>query len=96
MITENNLRLDNKTIVVTGASGHIGSSISSSLSMLGADLILVDIDKEKLSKLSNNIKNQNPANIKIIKADLSKPKAGAMPSDLCHNAFFNALIAAFV
>ena len=74
MITENNLRLDNKTIVITGASGYIGSSISSSLSMLGADLILVDINKEKLSKLSNNIKNHNPVNIKIIKADLSKPK----------------------
>ena len=57
MITENNLRLDNKTIVITGASGYIGSSISSSLSMLGADLILVDINKEKLSQLSNNIKN---------------------------------------
>ena len=59
MITENNLRLDNKTIVITGASGYIGSSISSSLSMLGADLILIDINKEKLSQLSNNIKNHN-------------------------------------
>jgi|TARA_B110000881_G_C18125941_1_gene294461 hypothetical protein len=38
MVIENNLRLDNKTIIVTGTSGHIESSISSSLSMLGADL----------------------------------------------------------
>ena len=74
MITENNLRLDNKTILVTGASGYIGSSVSRSISMLGADLILVDIDKEKLFNLSNDIKNQNPANIKTINADLSKPK----------------------
>ena len=38
MVIENNLRLDNKTIIVTGTSGHIESLISSSLSMLGADL----------------------------------------------------------
>ena len=28
MITENNLRLDNKTIIVTGTSGHIEAAYS--------------------------------------------------------------------
>jgi len=74
MITENNLRLDKKIIVITGASGYIGRCISKSISMLGADLILVDKDKKKLSSLNLDIQKYNPTNIKIIAADLTKSK----------------------
>ena len=74
MITENNLRLDNKTIVVTGASGFLGASISSSLAMLGCDLILVDINNNALKLLKDKILKNNPCNIKILKADLTLEK----------------------
>ena len=51
IITENNLRLDNKTIILTGAAGFIGSNSARSLAMVGADLILIDIDRAKLNSL---------------------------------------------
>ena len=74
MITENNLRLDNKTIIVTGASGHLGMSISSALSMLGADLILIDLNSSRLSTLKTKLLKNNPCNIQTIRADLAIEK----------------------
>ncbi len=74
MITENNLRLDNRTIVITGAAGFLGASISSSLAMLGCDLILIDINNKALKSLKDKIQKNNPCNIKIFKADLTIDK----------------------
>lgn len=74
MITENNLRLDNKTIIVTGASGHLGMSISNALSMIGADLILIDLNSSRLSALKTKLLKNNPCNIQTIRADLAIEK----------------------
>ncbi len=71
IITENNLRLDNKTIILTGAAGFIGSNSARSLAMVGADLILIDIDRAKLNSLRKEIHNIVPCNIETIVADIT-------------------------
>ena len=73
MQTENNLRLDNKTVVITGAAGFIGSDAAKSIAMLGADLILIDIDKKKMDTLVKDIKKITPCNIKIFITDINSP-----------------------
>jgi len=54
--------LNNRVALITGASGHIGSEISSELREFGATVILVDLDKKKLGmvhkKLIRKFKNK--------------------------------------
>ena len=45
------LRLKNKTALVTGASGAIGGSIAKKLSSLGANVILTGTNKKKIDYL---------------------------------------------
>ena len=45
------LRLKNKTALVTGASGAIGGSIVKKLSLLGANVILTGTNKKKIDDL---------------------------------------------
>jgi len=54
--------LNNRVALITGASGHIGSEISSELREFGATVILVDLDEKKLGsvhkKLIRKFKNK--------------------------------------
>ena len=59
--------LKNKNIIVTGATGGIGSSIVEKLIFQGANVLATGTKSEKLEKLKNNFKN-----IKIIKFDISQ------------------------
>ena len=53
-----NFDLKNKTIVLTGSAGRVGSQFSEILSEAGANLILIDRDVEKNEKLFKKIKKQ--------------------------------------
>jgi len=46
-----NLKLKNKTIIIIGGSGLIGSAFSVISAKHGANVIIIDIDKKK----SNNL-----------------------------------------
>ena len=59
--------LKNKNIIVTGASGGIGSSIVEKLSESGANILASGTRVEKLEELKNNFKS-----IKILKFDISQ------------------------
>ena len=50
--------LKNKIILITGASGLIGSYLSINLEKIGCKLILVDNDKNKLTSLKKKIKKK--------------------------------------
>ena len=47
--------LSNKSIVLTGSAGRLGTNFAQILSDAGANLILVDIDEKKNEKLEKNI-----------------------------------------
>ena len=59
--------LENKNIIVTGASGGIGNSIIKKLNEAGANILASGTRVEKLEELKKNFKN-----IKILKFDISQ------------------------
>ena len=59
--------LENKNIIVTGASGGIGNSIVKKLSESGANILASGTRSEKLDELKNKIDN-----VKILKFDISQ------------------------
>ena len=59
--------LENKKIIVTGASGGIGNSIVEKLNESGANILASGTREEKLDELKNKIKN-----VKILKFDISQ------------------------
>ena len=58
--------LENKNIIITGASGGIGNSIIKKLNEAGANILASGTRIEKLEELKKNFKN-----IKILKFDIS-------------------------
>tara|TARA_B110000008_G_C16924864_1_gene546285 strand:+ start:906 stop:1643 length:738 start_codon:yes stop_codon:yes gene_type:complete len=59
--------LENKNIIVTGASGGIGNSIIKKFNEVGANILASGTRIEKLEELKENFKN-----IKILKFDISQ------------------------
>ena len=59
----------NKTVLITGAAGHIGSYLSTYYESQGSKLILIDYDKQKISNLKNQIKSKSSF---FYQCDLSK------------------------
>ena len=59
MTNSNYYNIKDKTILITGAAGLIGSSLAKEASDLGAKLILTDFNKEKLDKISEELLAKN-------------------------------------
>ena len=62
--------LKDRTILITGASGHIASSFASGLASLGASLILVDNNLEGLARLKDVLENEYGTKHEIFFTDL--------------------------
>ena len=61
------INLENKNIIITGASGGIGSSIVKKLSESGANILATGTKLEKLEELKSNFKS-----VKILSFDISQ------------------------
>lgn len=61
----------NKVVVITGATGGIGSTVALMLAREGAKLTLVDLSFSKLEQLSNDLE-LNKDNCLLVEADVSK------------------------
>ena len=61
--------------LVTGAASGIGYRLAVLLAEGGYDLMLVDIDEEKLTKAKSRIQNKFTIQVRTLVIDLSKPKA---------------------
>lgn len=92
--------LKNKTIVLTGSSGRLGSQYANILSSAGANVMLVDIEKEKNEKLSSILSKKYKTKSETYAVDISDQKSVRnMILDivkkykkidgLINNAFFN-------
>ena len=64
--------LKNKTIVLTGSAGRLGSRFAHVLSDAGADVILVDIAKSENKKLEKELRNLYKTNPISFSIDISK------------------------
>jgi NAD(P)-dependent dehydrogenase (short-subunit alcohol dehydrogenase family) len=49
------MELNNKTILITGAAGGLGSALAMQCARLGANLVLLDLNRRKLSALSDSM-----------------------------------------
>ena len=52
---ENNFFFEKKTILITGATGNVGKILSQNYAKLNFDLILTDLNRQKLNKLKNEL-----------------------------------------
>lgn len=93
-------KLNGRTSIITGASGHLGVAICETLAELGSDLILVEKPGSDLSKIVSSIENNFKVNIEQYFCDLESPsdRATLISSILKKHKELNCLInnAAFV
>lgn len=62
--------LKGKTVVITGGAGGIGMPLARSLAKVGADMLILDWDQERLHKLTEELSGQS-SKIVTIKSDLA-------------------------
>ena len=65
-----NSSIKNKTVLLTGAAGHLGREFSFSLAQEKANLILVDKNRSQLTSLQKEIKKKFDTNVVIKVTDL--------------------------
>ncbi|MDO8435947.1 MAG: oxidoreductase [bacterium] len=67
--------LKNKTIIITGGAGLIGGAFSKICAKYGANTVIVDIDKERGTKLTEKIKKETKnKNVIFQKCDITDQK----------------------
>ncbi len=74
------INLENKNIILTGATGGIGNSIVDTLVSLKANLLVTGTNEKKLNELNNKYKN-----IICMKQDISDHDQIEAFIDACHN-----------
>lgn len=67
-------RFENKVVIITGASGGLGSYAAFRLAEEGADLVLVGRNMDKLNKTFEEVKKLGSKNSIIIQADVTDEK----------------------
>jgi NAD(P)-dependent dehydrogenase (short-subunit alcohol dehydrogenase family) len=73
-VTNDLFNLKNKTVVLTGSAGRVGTRFAHVLSDAGANVILVDIDKSTNKKLEQELISQYKTKPSAFCVDISKQK----------------------
>ena len=68
-----NISLNNKTAMVCGSTQGIGKAVAKELAELGANIVLVAKDRDKLTKVLNELSAAGGQQHRFIKADFSFP-----------------------
>lgn len=85
------MKIDNSTIILTGATGGIGQAIAQALSKQGANLVLIGRNEKRLAALKQALPNQDKH--AVIEADItSKEGLCAINEWVRSNTKVNALI----
>ena len=75
MKIQNIFDLSNKTIIITGASGLLGSQYADGLSQYGANIVLADIDYDSCKSLAKILNQKYGNSVFPIKLDLTNQKS---------------------
>lgn len=67
--------LNERTALITGGGGYLGRTFAETLLELGANIILIDIDKEKLDSAKEQLKKSKHQNIECFICDISNENA---------------------
>ena len=73
-----------KTALVTGAASGIGYAFADNLGKLGYNLLIVDIQKDKISQVATQLKRAYPVDVFCISLDLSLTDAAETVLAYCH------------
>lgn len=69
-----NLQLQNRTALVSGSTQGIGKAAAFELAALGARVVLIARNEEKLKATVNELKGRSPADHTYLVADFSRPE----------------------
>lgn len=95
-LQQNTERLDGRTVAISGATGGLGRELVFLLASLGADLILLDRNREKSAALGDEVMERFPAcRVRLITVDMEdmeavKYAADALEADLPDYLILNA------
>ena len=67
--------LSNKTVLLTGAAGFLGSSYADGLSQSGANVVLCDINFKGCKEIENKIRKKYDTDPISIKLDITNTKS---------------------
>lgn len=68
------MRLDNKTIFVTGGARGIGKSVATAFAQAGADLAIVDVDIQEAQKTAGELEAEHSIKAIAIQTDVTNPE----------------------
>src|SRR4051812_22362578 len=68
------MRFSNKTVIITGAAGGIGTAIAQRFSAEGANIVMVDLNMDKLRKAVTQIKPGENSEPLLSECDVSNEK----------------------
>lgn len=69
----NGFRLDGRRVVVTGGTQGVGGAIARGLSSVGADLVLIGLERDAATEATLTACRENGRTAELILCDLSKP-----------------------
>ena len=67
---DNMFSLQDKTIIITGGAGLLGSTFSKVCAEYGASVVIVDVDEEKANELAEQIKKETRNNNSFLKDEV--------------------------
>ena len=91
--------LSGRRAIITGGAGHLGRVMAHTLAGMGADLVLVDLDPEKLEDTGEELNDRFPSKVRTFFCDLeSEDERGDLAKTVLETGGINILInnAAFV
>lgn len=75
MINKNSYELEDKVVLLIGASGLLGQEYSKSLSAAGANVVLADLNFSNCKKLESKLRNCYNVNPLAVKVDITKKQS---------------------
>ncbi|AUC80761.1 SDR family oxidoreductase [Lacinutrix sp. Bg11-31] len=81
-----------QTAVITGAASGLGYELMLLLAKDNYNLVLIDIDEEKLKTIQTQLQNTSNSKVKIIATDLSKSNSAASVFNALENTSIDVLV----
>ncbi|MCF7907793.1 MAG: SDR family oxidoreductase [Candidatus Omnitrophica bacterium] len=79
--------LKKRTAIITGAAGNVGFALAESLAELGANIVLLDINKEQGQAKAEDIKNTHKVETLFLPVDLENEKEITEVPEIVINKF---------
>ena len=73
----------NKTALITGAASGIGFAFADNLAKQGYNLLIIDIEEEKIKNVAQQLRNTYPIDVHCLPLDLSKTDAAETVYAFC-------------